>query len=125
MKNAVPALNIVKTAVGENCETYRKAEKTKRRLMILPLLPDVYITQEVIALIKDDWKDAVPEGLEDVVDDLAAMVLRTYVGTGPTSNGPPRAPPFPPSLWSVSGRSVRTNNGAESLHSEINGTNGH
>ena len=93
-KNASPALTKVKHAVGEMSETYKKALTAKRRFMMLALLPEELITQDVLNLIVDDWKEAVPEGLEDTFDDFAQKVLRTYVGTTPSSN-PPVRPRFP------------------------------
>ena len=47
-KKASPILTKVKHAAGEKSETYRKALKTKRRFMMLALLPEELITSEVL-----------------------------------------------------------------------------
>ena len=85
---------------------------------MMPLLPEEVINSEVLDLIIAAWRNEAPVQLKNAFDRLAKTIRRTYVGA-PQGQQPPR-PRFPPHLWSVSGRSVRTNNGAESLHSTIN-----
>ena len=80
--------------MGEKNETFRMAQRTKRRIMMLPLLPEELITGEVVCLIIDDWKARSPEGLKGVFDDLTATFLATYVGTSPEDPHPVR-PRFP------------------------------
>ena len=118
-KKATPIITKIKKTVGESAAEFELAEQTKRRLMMLPLLPEERITSEVIDIILADWKAGVPDDLQTVFNGLATTVLKTYVGTPPGSNATSR-PRFPPHIWSVSAQSVRTNNGAESLHSELN-----
>ena len=118
-KAATPVLTKVKDAAGETAEAVTLTEKTKRRFMMLPLLPEELISPEVVRLVLDEGKAGAPDGLKDAFDGLAKKVLRTYVGT-PRRDGRPPRPSFPPVLWSVSGQSIRTNNSAESLHSAIN-----
>ena len=95
------------------------AEKTKRRLMMLPLLPEEAITSEVVDLIIATWKKEAPERLKSAFDRLANTIRDTYI-RAPRTGRQPTGLRFPPHLWSVCGRSVRTNNGAESFHSTIN-----
>ena len=118
-KKARPVITKVEKAAGKNSEEARFAETTKRRFTMLALLPEVLITPEVVRLILDDWKASAPKGLEDAFDDLFKTVMRTYVGA-PRRDGQPPRTLFPPHLWSVSGRSIGTNNGAESCHSALN-----
>ena len=93
-KTARPVMTKIKKAEGETSLTFKLAQKTKRRFMMLPLLPEELITPEVIRLVLDDWKARAPNGLENAFDGLAAKILRTYVGT-PRRDGQPPRPRFP------------------------------
>ena len=115
---AATIMNDIKKEWGLASETYEMAERTKRRIMMLPLLPVKLITTTVLGLIRRAWADSCP-GLSTVFDGLFAKVVRTYIGTPPGTQTPVRAR-FHPSIWSVSGMSVRTNNPAESVHAQIN-----
>ena len=118
-KKADPVVRRVAKAAGQTSEAVGKAEKAKRRIMFLALLPVELITPEVVELILADWREGVPDRLKDAFDSLARKFIQTYVGTQ-QQDGQLHRPRFPPSLWSVRGRSVRTNNGAESRHSALN-----
>ena len=85
---------------------------------MLPFLPQELITNDVLALIVSAWADAVPRR-RNAFNPLLKTIASTYVGTR-RPDAPPRPPRFPPSLWCVSGRRVRTNNAAESVHSTLN-----
>ena len=110
---AQPIVKSIERAAGKTSDAYRLAQKTKRRLMMLPLLPEELATQEVLGLVHRAWTDACPEH-RHAFDGLVATIVRTYIGTPPGSRVQAR-PRFPGMLWSVSGMSVRTNNGAESI----------
>ena len=111
-------MNAIERAAGENSETYGMVQTTKRRLMMLPLLPEELATPEVLGLIHRAWTECCPDH-RDAFNGLFATVTRTYVGTSPGYPDPVR-PRFRPSIWSVSGRSIRTNNSAESVHAHLN-----
>ena len=86
--------------------------------MMQPRLPEELITPEVVRLILRAWDLGFPQ-LRGVFNGLVATVLRTYVGTHPTF-GPTTRQRFPRHIWSVIGMCIRTNNGAESVHSQLN-----
>ena len=113
-----PVVKDIERAVGQTSETYRMAQLTKRRLMLLPLLPEELAIPEVLGIIHCAWTDACPDHLH-AFDELIARVIRTYIGIPPGDPTPVRTR-FHQSIWSVSGMSVRTNNGAESLHALLN-----
>ena len=108
----------IKGAVGEIAENMSLAEKTKRSLMMLPLLPEELAIPEVLGLIHRAWTDDCPDH-RDAFNGLFVTIIRAYVGTPPGHPAPVR-PRFPQSIWSVSGRSIRTNNSAESVHAHLN-----
>ena len=113
-----PIMNAIERAEGEKSEAYRMAQTTKNMLMMLPLLPEELAIPQVIGLIHRAWTDSCPDH-RDAFNGLFATVIRTYVGTPPGYPDPVR-PLFRPSIWSVSGRSIRTNNSAESVHAHLN-----
>ena len=78
--------------------------------MMLPLLPPDLITIEVVNMIFGRWSAAFPDRAADCAK-LQGGALKNYVG--------PRAR-FPVELWCVCGRSIRTNNAAESSHAVLN-----
>ena len=118
-KKADRVIRMVTKAASQKSVAVRKAEKAKRRIMLLALLPEDLITPEVVELILADWKEGVPASLKDAFNNLAVKFIQTYTRKLQPDGQLP-CPRFPPSLWSVGGRSVRTNNGAESVHSELN-----
>ena len=93
MKNTptrtTPLMTTIRPSAGETSEEYRLAQRTKRRLMMLPLLPEELITLEVVGLVHRSWKEGCPKH-QDALDSLIATVLRTYVVTRPTSATPTR-----------------------------------
>ena len=93
-KNATPIMTKVENAAGESVEVVRMAKRTKRRFMMLPLLPAEVITPDVLHLILGEWKDGAPDGLKDAFDGLTTTVMETYVGTPPQVPNPVR-PRFP------------------------------
>ena len=109
-KKARPLIDALKKAVGQNTPEVRLAEKTKRAVMMLPLLPLDLITTEVVAMIFERWAAAFPERAADFAK-LHRHVMKNYVG---------RRARFPVQLWCVCGRSIRTNNAAESSHVVLN-----
>ena len=116
--NASPVMTAIRRDGGKKTDAYKLAQKTKRRLMMMPLLPWELITPDLVCLILRVWDQGCPRH-RGAFDGLADTVLRTYVGRDTTTATPIR-PRFHPSLWSVSGRSIRTNNAAESVHSQLN-----
>ena len=97
-------------AERQNAGITKLAEATKRAFMMLPLLPRELIGMDVVELIVKRWTDAFPR-FRHAFDDLRRHLEEYYVG--------PHAR-FPPHLWSVSGRKIRTNNAAESSHTRLN-----
>ena len=116
---ATPIINNIKRQTGNMSETHFVAEKTKRRFMMLPLIPVELVTSEVVARILLARSDHCPNGHKDEFNEIAETLIRTYIGRPPTYPFP-IDPRFPPSLWSVCGMSVRTNNSAESVHAQLN-----
>ena len=51
----------MKKTVGQNSPEVRLAEKTKRAVMMLPLLPPDLITIEVVNMIFGRWSAAFPD----------------------------------------------------------------
>ena len=109
-KKARPIIETIKKAVGQNTPEVRLAEKIKRAVMMLPLLPIDLITVEVVQIIFGRWSAAFPGRAGDFAK-LHHHVMKNYVG--------PRAR-FHANLWCVSGRATRTNNAAESSHAVLN-----
>ena len=101
---------LLKDAAGQNKEMIQAANRTKRALMMLPLLPEELISTAVVDLVVGRWKRDFPNH-NNALKPLRDFLVRNYAG--------PRAL-YPPSIWSVSGRKIRTNNAAESCHSRLN-----
>ena len=99
----------MKKTVGENWFETKLGEKTKRALMMLPLLPVDLITVEVVDLIIGRWKSAFQQRPD--FDELRDYIVRTYVGPNAS---------FKKEIWCVCGKSIRTNNAAESSHAVLN-----
>ena len=108
-KKARPVIDALKKD-GENTPEVKLAQKTKRAVMMLPLLPMDLITVEVVDMIFWRWSASFPDHAADFAK-LYRHVVKNYVG--------PNAR-FPVQLWCVSGRSTRTNNAAESSHAVLN-----
>ena len=116
-KRARAAVEQIKKAVGKSSHEYLLAEKTKRALMMIPLLPLDLITIEVVDMIIMMWK-SFPRGegsgvdkRKKAFDELGNRLVNKYVRPGST---------FERSSWCVCGRSIRTNNAAESSHAALN-----
>ena len=116
-KNASATITAVKKATGKRSGKRWLAEKTKRRLMMLPLLPEELIRPDVVGLIHQAWTERAPKGLKNIFDDLITKLLETYVGAPAEFQVHHR---FPTSLWCIGGRRVRTNNPAENCHRQLN-----
>ena len=99
----------MKKTVGENWFETKLGEKTKRALMMLPLLPVDLITVEVVDLIIGRWKSAFQQRPD--FDELRDYIVRTYVRPNAS---------FKKEFWSVCGQSIRTNNAAENSHAVLN-----
>ena len=117
-KRSRPIVDAVKKAAGQSSHEAGLAEKTKRAFMMLPLLPVDFITVEVVDLIVLRWKSFFGDrggepvdSLKTIFDELRNHLVREYVG--------PQAP-FQRSSWCVCGRTIRTNNAAESSHAALN-----
>ena len=89
-KTARPVMTKIKKAEGETSLTFKLAQKTKRRFMMLPLLPEELITSEVLNLILADWKAKVPDRHQTAFNAIASKVLGSYVGAPPGSKAPAR-----------------------------------
>ena len=104
--HACPVMTLIRRIEGKTSEAYAFAPRTKRRLMMLPLLPERTVSPGVVHLILRAWQDNCPQH-RDVFDGLVATIIHTYVGTRSST---PVNPRFPSNLWCVSGLIVRTNN---------------
>ena len=118
-KNATKIITAVKRTTGKRSDKRWLAEKTKRRLMLLPLVPKELITPALVKLIISGWKDGCKE-LPDAFNELEKIILGTYVGKPVEGSSATRPPIYPASLWCVCGLVSRTNNAAESVHRNIN-----
>ena len=78
-KKSTKILTKIKTAEGPSSQALKLAQKTKRRFMMMPLLPEEVITSQVVDLIIAAWKAGAPDGLRDAFDDLARTVLKGEV----------------------------------------------
>ena len=108
-KHARPVIDGLKKTVGEDAMETKMGERTKRALMMLPLLPIDLITVEVVDLIIGRWKSAF--GQRPDFDELRDYIVRTYVCPNAS---------FKKEIWCVCGQSIRTNNAAESSHAVLN-----
>ena len=108
-KRARPVIDHLKKTAGENALETRLGEKTKRGLVMLPLLPDDLITVEVVDLIIGKWKSAFQQRPD--FDELRDYLVRNYVGSNAS---------FKKEIWCACGKSIRTNNAAESSHAVLN-----
>ena len=118
-KRATEAITAVTKAACENTEKVVLMKKAVSRIMMLPLVPEELITPELVQLIIAASANG-RSGLLREVKAFQAYVLNTYVGKRPSRSGPISSPRFPPPLWNVSGAVRRTNNAAESVHSQMN-----
>ena len=118
-RNSGDAVNAVKQAVGENGQKIQMAMKAIRRIMMLSFVPEELITPELVELIIASATDNTSE-LPKEVKAFQAYILRTYVGKPAIGTRPAQRPRYSPSLWCVSGMGSRTNNAAESVHSQLN-----
>ena len=84
-KKARPVINELKRAVGKRSAEVLFAEITKRRLVMLPLVPIDLITVELVDLIVTAWKDKHPH-LHSAFNELRDYLLRTYVRPRATFN---------------------------------------
>ena len=109
-KKARVVIEELKKKFGAGSAEVRMAEKTKRAVMMIPLLPIEFITSETINMILWRWRSTFP-GQSGVFEKLHRHLMKNYVGA--TAR-------FPVYLWCVCGRSTRTNNAAESLHAVLN-----
>ena len=100
----------IKQAAGKNKVMIELAMMTKRALMMLPLLPEELITSHLLDVIIGRWARAFPNHANEF-DGLKRHLLATYIR---------RSARYPPHIWSVSGKKIRTNNAAESTHSRLN-----
>ena len=87
-------------------------------IMMLPLLPQELLTPELVAFLKKTWEDSSPNN-KRIFDKTFAVISKTYVGTH-KKGAAGKQPTFHPSIWSVAGMKIRTNNSAESVHSRLN-----
>ena len=91
VRKAKEIITKTKRAEGNSSPVHKLAQKTKRRLMMMPFLPEEVIKPDVVDLIIAAWKTSAPDGLRDAFDELATTLLQTYTGThpdDPTSSTP-------------------------------------
>ena len=60
-KHSVKVMAAIKSSVGQNAENMSAAKKTKRALMMLPLLPEELITTDLVDALLARFDAAVPE----------------------------------------------------------------
>mgnify|MGYP004636557411 CR=1 FL=1 len=111
-KHSVSVMAAIKRAVGKNAEKIAAAKKTKRALMMLPLLPEELITVSLVDALLARFDAAVPE-CAGAFGPVREYLVPNYVR--PNARHPRHR-------WSVSGRKIRTNNAAESYHAQLNGS---
>ena len=109
-KNIKTVMAEIKGAVHQNADKMSMAEKVKRSLMMLPLLPEELISTDLVDALVARFDAAVPE-CAGAFGPLREYLVSNYVR--------PNAR-FPKRIWSVSGRKFRTNNAAESFHPRLN-----
>ena len=85
---------------------------------MLPIVPREFLTEELVTYISSKWRSANVRD-KTAFDRITKTLLRVYVGSV-TRNGVRRRPSFNPSLWSVCGLKIRSNNAAESVHVRLN-----
>ena len=73
------------------------AQQTKRRLMMLPLLPMGLIGDEVLTVINDEWETVETYEGGEFLETIDSIRSR-YVGFV-KSNGHYKTPTFSPELW--------------------------
>ena len=72
-------LATVEKAKGQKSKEFEMAQRTKRRVMMLPLLPEELITPRTVKLIRAAWKEACPDRRK-AFKPLFKTLLETYVG---------------------------------------------
>ena len=108
----------IKREKGAASVEYKSAQQTKRRFMMLPLLPINMVTEDILMAIIDDWKNVKTYNGDEFMF-VVKYVMKTYIGRV-KSDGNHQDAVFPPVLWNVCGQKIRTNNAAESVHSRLN-----
>ena len=121
-ENVTTLMRQIKRTNRKTSHEYKVAEKTKRRLMMLPLLPVGLIGEDVLTAINDEWKSVETYSGGEFLQTIN-YIRRTYIGYV-KSNGVFKAAIFPPTLWNVCGLKTRTNNSAESVHNRLNKKSG-
>ena len=111
-KRCVQIMAAIKKTVRQNAEKMSAAKKTKRAVMMLPLLPEELITTDLVDKLLARFDAAVPE-CAGAFGPLRDYLVSTYVRQNAR---------HPRRRWSVSGRKIRTNNAAESCHAQLNGS---
>ena len=109
-KAVTPIINSLKKLTGKRSPHVLQAEKLKRVLMMLPLLPIETITPENVYLLFRLMRPSCRERASDL-DDLYSYIINTYVA---------RNARFPKQIWCVCGQAIRTNNAVESSHATLN-----
>ena len=116
-KRARSVVGAIRKAVGQSSNEAVLAEKTKRALMMIPLLPLDLIAVDVVDMIVMRWKNFPrgdgrnPDNRKKAFDELRNRLVRKYVRPGAI---------FDRTSWCVCGRTIRTNNAAESSHAALN-----
>ena len=109
-KRAKRIVDALKNSAGKASREVTLAERTKRALMMLPLLPLDLITVQVVDMIVSRWRCEV-QNHRLVFDDMREHVVENYVNPNAT---------FKKANWCVCGECIRTNNAAESSHAALN-----
>ena len=109
-KRAKRIVDALKNSAGKASREVTLAERTKRALMMLPLLPLDLITVQVVDMIVSRWRCEVPNH-RLVFDDMRKHVVENYVKPNAT---------FKKENGCVCGECIRTNNAAESSHAALN-----
>ena len=106
----------IKRENGATSFEYKTAQLTKRRFMMLPLLPINLVTEDTLNAITDDWKN-VQTCKGDEFAFVVKYMKKMYIGRE-KSDGNYQDAIYPPDLWNVCGQKVKTNNTAESVTAE-------
>ena len=101
----------IKRENGAASVEYKSAQQTKRRFMLLPLLPINMVTEDILMAVIDDWKNVKTYNGDEFMF-VVKYIMKTYIGSV-KSDGNHQDAVFPHAVWNVCGQKIRTDNAAE------------
>ena len=118
-KKATEVIKSTTTSGGENAENARKSMKAVRRRMMFPQVSEELVTPELVELVIAASFNGCTEILLDV-KAFGNCVLWIHIRKRRHRSGASVGPRYPLALWNFSGMASRTNNAAESVHTQMN-----